>query len=747
MNELETNNIVFDPTAVSEELVPKAMEIMKLLDEKIFIIEKYDNPSKFEDVIWTLRNNMCYGFEHQEFRDHPVQFKFRDDPEEDVKWLPFRVFIVNLIMWYPMICFDPTHIDETFIISESKSHGFGVNEMADYIDDKYQVYGRFIPTKPDLPITELHAEISTVYAETTYMMQQTVGKFSRFYGISSSIETFHEMAKKFPEFDALMNFKLDESKQPAEMEADLDAALNKNISIVENDDDFNLLKPLVKSNALNLRQYCSTCINNGLKPDEFGHTITKPVNTNFTKGGGFRNLTDFYINGISGRKAAIINKEFMGKTGHLLNLIAIMAASVKLSQTTLDCNTVNPIPIKIKTKKHLQKMEGRRYRFSGERDYHILNPKTDENLIGETLYFRSPITCACKDGVCRECYGELYYTNIDNYSTGVFSAIEVMNPVVQGILSAKHFQSTDTSPIEFSEEFYKFFKLTATDVIINNELDNVSNLSLVIRLNNINNSEDDDEQELVYNKRKPRKKKKKNADEDEDFGAVEDYSGDNNNFELQMSYFVTSFQVAENLHDKSTKTVYHTFSEKDNKELYLDEDFISRMVAGRDDQGDYLYIDFEDINQDEFIFIVEVFNNELTKPMKQIQKLLNNLAHEGCDSYEELVNKFLDLIIEAKLGAMGIHSEVILVNLIRKASNILKRPDFERVIMRKDYQILTVNTALKNNPSITTSLSTPFLKAQLIDLTETFLKSACSVLDPYFRMTLDDNYKISGDKN
>lgn len=739
----EEQQIVFDPTKVSDELIPEAKKIMDLLREKIFIIEKYKGREEFEHAIWTLRDNMCYGFEHKEFRDFPVQYKFRDDPEEEVKWLPFRVFIVNMVMWYPMICFDPEHIDETFIISEAQSKSFGVNQMADYIDDKYKIYGRFIPSMPDLPVTELHAEISTVYAETTYMMQQIVGKFSRFYGISSSLEAFAELAKKYKEFDDLMHMKLDETKQPAEMEDDLAEAWGKAKSIIRDDDEFNQLKPLIQSNALNEKQVCSTIVNQGLKPDEEGHTIKKPINTNFTAGGGFRNLTDFYINGISGRKAAIINKEFMGKTGHLLNLIAIMAASVKLSQTTLDCETVNPIPIEMKTPKHLAKMEGRRYRRRGERVYHVLDPKKDKDLIGETLYFRSPITCACKDGVCRECYGDLYYTNIDNYSTGVFSAIEVMNPVVQGILSAKHFQSTDTSPINFEDDFFKFFKLSATDVILNNELEDVGNLSLIIRLNDINNSEDDDEQSLNYNKRKPRKKKKKSSDmDDDDFGAVENYGEGEENFELQMSYFVTSFQVAENLHDKSKKTVYHTFSEKENKELFIDENFISRMISGKDELGEYLYINFEDISQEEFIFVVEVYNNELTKPMKQIQKLLNNQAHEGCDSYEELVNKFLDLMIDARLGAMSVHAEVILVNMIRKASNVLQRPDFSKLIMRQDYQVLTVNTALKKNPSITTSLSTPFLKAQLIDVTETFLKSACSVLDPYFKETLDNNYKV-----
>ena len=136
--------------------------------------------------------------------------------------------------------------------------------------------------------------------------------------------------------------------------------------------------------------------------------------------------------------------------------------------------------------------------------------------------------------------------------------------------------------------------------------------------------------------------------------------------------------------------------------------------------------------------MVDVYNNELTKPMKSIQKVLNNSAHEGCSTYEEVVNKMLDLMIASKLDAMSVHAEMIIRQLVRRKTNILRRPDFNRIIMSQDYQLLTINTALKENPAVCTSLSTPYLKDQLVTITDTFRKEAKSVFDDLYRPNLVD---------
>lgn len=723
---------VFDIRNISEELTDTAKEIMKKLDEKIFIIEKYDTEEAYDDAIKTLTVSMCHGYEHKEFRDHMVQYKFKDDPGENVKWMTFRNFIISLIMWRPMVCLDPENLDESFIIEPERLKHLGRVSIKEYFDEKYTSrYSRRTPRYPGISSIESKYLLGEVLGETTFLLTETVGTFSQFFGISSSIEIFMDLAERIPEINDMMHYKIDESLQPSEIEYDMNKLMNDFIETVLNDERFNVLKPLImqKDTGLNTKQLRDLCLNIGLKPDEMGRTIAKPVNTNYLN--GLQSVTDYYIDAISGRKAAIVNYEFMGKTGHLLILTAIAASPAKLSTTVMDCGSSNNVPIMILTEEHLKRLNGRRYRYRGDDVYHILDSNKDKHLVGEVLYFRSPITCCARNnGVCRECYGELYYTNIDNYATGIFSATYIMNPVMQGLLSVKHHQITNTLTIAFNEEFDNFFDILATDIVIKQTgIDGIDEYSLILRREDISTTGDDEDDEIDYSETTKKRRRRRTTKTSNSNGM--DDEGDND-FNLALSYYVTKFEVARNLHTKGVETEYIEFKDVDSKSLFLHNNFIAKMFPGKDDRGEYLYIDLEDINVDEFIFVVDVYNNEVTKPMKQIEKLLNTKSHENCNSIEEMVNKMIQLLIDAGIDAMSVHGEMIIRELIRSSSNILKRPNFNRVIMRQDYQILTINSALKQSPAVNTGLSTQYLKRQLIGMNTTFMKNAQSIFDPYF---------------
>ena len=724
---------VFSQEAIeqAEHLTETAQKIMESLQSKTFIIEKYKG--QYINFINMLFNTMLEGFEHEEFRNMNVMYKFKDSKEEQVKYMQFRHFIINTILWVPMMYLDPDNIGDFLIVPSSMMNKMTPSYIKEYIDDNYiSAYNRHIPSMPHLPMNAVNKQLNIAVGETNFLLQKISAHFLKFFGISSSIETFKDLADRIPEMDELFHYKLDETKQPAEMEEELNELQDKAIGLILSDDQFNPLIPLLQSDSgLNLKQFRDTCLNIGLKPDLDGRTMSTPINTNFLTG-GLTNERYYYMGAIAGRKAQIINNEYMGKSGYLLILIAIATNNIRLSKTVMDCGSPNPIPITIKTQKHLEKMDGRRYRYRGETKYHILNAKKDKHLIGEELLFKSPITCCAHDGICRECYGELYYTNIDNYATGIFSATYLMNPVVQGILSVKHHQKTNTKMIEFREEFYKFFTISSTDIIVNASPDiNISDYSLVIRRDDINVADGEDD-ELDFSNQKSKKKKRRHKVQNEN---DDDFSGDSDgddDFEMKLPYFVTKFHVVKHLTNKAKENEYIDFEELEQKELFMHTDFIRMMILDSDENGEFLYIPLEDIPQEMFIFLVDVYNNEVTKPMKAIQNALNKKQHEGCDSYEELVNKMIDLVIESRLDAMSIHAEMIIRQLVRKTTNILKRPDFSDLVMRKDYQLLTILSALKYNPSITTSMSTSYLKSQLIDVIETFAKSAVSVLDPLF---------------
>ena len=62
--------------------------------------------------------------------------------------------------------------------------------------------------------------------------------------------------------------------------------------------------------------------------------------------------------------------------------------------------------------------------------------ETDYELIGQTLKFRSPTTCASKHGICATCYGYLYTQNI-NINAGINSSLRLSERTYQNTMSAK----------------------------------------------------------------------------------------------------------------------------------------------------------------------------------------------------------------------------------------------------------------------------------------------------------------------
>lgn len=755
---------IFDKTKLEEyeTITPKAKEIMDMLSRKIFIIENYidkEDDSKYSNVINVLIDNMLHGFEHKEFRDCPVKFRFHDTEKEEVKVLPFRHFIINMILWQPMILLDPNNLDEHLIVPESVMRSkISPSFIKSYFDRNYITkYNRYIPMYPDMKIEDLNHKLNEVMADTTYLLVILAAKFSKFMGISSNIEVFMELAKKYPEFNELIHFKLEEGLQASDIEHQVQNALDKQISLIMDDNEFNILKPLLQNQSgLNRNQFKDLATSISLKPDEKGVTMDVPVNKNYLTGGGLNTIADYYKIAIGGRKAQVVNNEFMGRAGYLLILTQLSVANVKISKTVDDCGSVNPIPFTLSTDERIRRLNGRYYIEPDSKKYKIISYEKDkEYLKGKTLYVRSPITCACKNEyICKKCYGELYYTNVDLVSAGIYSSTYTMNPVVQGIMQIKHYQLTRSSPIVFPDIFYCFFRIFASDVILDpidtdeqmpdGDVLDITEWTLVVRRNMIECTDMDFMQiDTLINdsKQSHRKKKRRKKEEQEESLSIfdnEDHVVSEEDL-YNMPYYTTEFQLVQHLNDKFGRPLkIYVLSEKEKKNMFMHIDFINQMKVGTDEDGDFLYIALEDIHPEEFIFKIEVLNNELTKPMKQIQNLINTKEHEGCSDYESLANKMLDLIIEAKISSMSIHAEMVLYPLIKKINNIMKRPDFKKVVLKKDYTLVTVLQSLLKNKSINTGLSISYLSNQLVLSTNLEERCGTSKLDPMMRLTLDD---------
>lgn len=712
----------FRPEELSTELSLQAKAVIRRLLDKHFIISDFTKSEEsYANFIDKMLKYMTYGFEHKKFRDCPVKFKFHDDPNEEMKWLPFRHFIINIIMWYPIAVTNKDKLDDDKIIPSAKMKRIGASMVKEYIDTEF--------IEPNEGKISNH-DMNDCLTETIYWLGQISSRFNMFMGVGLNLEAFIDLAKRNPRFNELLHFKLDENKQPADIEADMKKAAKEQIDIILNDEQHNILKPLLQPDSGTKRnQFTNFALVGGLKPSCNGKTIRKPINTNYVTG-CIDSITDYYINSNPGRNAAITNHDYMGIAGHLLNLCMASVAGIKLSKTVEDCHSPNPIDIEITSEEHLNRLIGRYYYTNGSQKLNKIT-KHSKDLIGQRVLLRSPTKCCAKDGVCKICYGDLYNVNISLNCVGIYSAIRVMNPVTQTIVGAKHHQTTNSVPMSIkpTEVFDKYFSISSTDIIINRMNSDLYNVYLVIKREDLFSVDEDNEpflSKLFKTDKKKRKSTNVNVDNvgDSDEEAVD----------IGTPYYVNKFY----LHFKDTDE-FVELKDDSGLELFIHENLLLQMTPILSDGDDRLELCLESIDENEFVFIADVINNDVIKPMKMIRDLVNTRKHLECQTIDDMIQKMLDLLIESGIQATSVHGEMLIYPLIRKSTDRISRPDFSRVLTSSDYQILTIESSLKCSPSITTSLSSTRIKQQIVSMMDTYDKTATSPFDPMFKLRLSDD--------
>ena len=200
------------------------------------------------------------------------------------------------------------------------------------------------------------------------------------------------------------------------------------------------------------------------------------------------------------------------------------------------------------------------------------------------------------------------------------------------------------------------------------------------------------------------------------------------------SDFNKYLQFAKIVNIKNDKEVYEIV-ENDGKELFIHPEF-DKVIKGLEPNEDGSYkINLSKI-ADETLFTINIENNELTKPLKEVDRLLSGSYFKGMNpTLDMMEQRFIELLIESKIHIMSIHAATILRSFVRKADNYLERPDFSKLFV--DYVVLGLHNALSENPSITNSLAYDYLKRQLYTHT-TFKKTKHSPLDLLFMKSLTE---------
>lgn len=665
-------------------------EELKLLINNLYIVNDYMDSYERYDAFFESINNIIKGcFTIHACREYPIHFKFyRTDTKTHTAQL--RHFLLNLIAWRPFVeLYGFNILNETFMMDPEKD----ISNLEEFIN-----------TRIILPLREHYVKSSVInssVAEVIHQYRNISLDFSQVMNLSFGYDTFLEMYDKHPRIREIMDATYDDLEQPYDIESRLSDYQDEVIDIIKNDKTlgFNPIGVVLRSETgIKHKQLSEFMIAEGLKPTLDGKTIPIVIK-NSTLIGGLDRPSYEYIDTMGARKSLVSNKTVMGKAGYFGKTLVLLVRTLRMSQTVADCGSTHLMPYIVRTKKHLRKLDGKYYKLHpDDDDYKVLVASKDKDLIGQTVYVRSIVTCCLDDEVCSRCIG--LTTNInrdiaDGYAA--FLAEEITKVINQNVLSTKHLLTTNSEMLRFTPEFNDFFNLTQSEIYPN-----------------VNNNE-------------------KYGDEINNYGIYIDPADIEKVSELDddslYNTVITTgrFYIRDLTGQHKDIEIYATDEEGKHEEREI---YIAREVADLLRKNKNV-IPFFELDDDSKLFEVTFSNNELTKPLYDLMALVNKKAKTGERTIEEMSQNLLDLLVDAGINAPVTASEMIVNRLVRSTDNEYERPDFSKKEM-PSYRIVTTDHALERNPSPFIGLSYQAIKRQILSDDLYTVRNRSSYLDPLF---------------
>lgn len=449
--------------------------------------------------------------------------------------------------------------------------------------------------------------------------------------------------------------------------------------------------------GINARQYKEFNYHIGTKPKDNGEIWTEAINASFTNG-GVADPMYYMIDSSAGRTAQMMSKINVGDSGSFARLLGLNNIDTFLHpDPNYSCNTKNYEEVNIVNADLLNLLIGRYYRTNKQGMEYVIDT-TSTHLIGTTIYLRSPMTCASKargEGICYKCYGDLAYTNY-NINIGKMAADLLSAKLTQRLLSAKHLLETIIIMLIWSEFFDNIFEVEGNAIKIQSDV-NTKEWVIVIDPEDISL-----DNELDYSG-----------------GYDDDESSSQGNI---YNEYITKFYI------ENKKGERHDIHTENEDKLYITEELNAAIRSKGKPVEDKIHVPMTALD-DSYLFFVAIHNNELSKTMELLMDIINKKAETTSMNRHEILQKFLETVIEGGLYIASIHCETLLSNQIRCVEDIHGKPEWW--YPDEPCQILTLNSALTSNPSIIISLMYQRLSKALYNPLS-FRKDGASFLDLFF---------------
>ena len=621
----------------------------------------------FNSIINILKD----GIETPEVQSMMLHVVFENDTDLDLSIFDYAI---NLMFWQFCTIVHHPIWDVHIVFPEDITKKY----IKEYIDnifiDKY---------RKKLPFIELNQTIDAVIGKFRDLRQ-----FQMYLANTLNLEDTIDLMNQYPEFNETVHF--DTTGIPLEdiKEAGM-AATNKQIRYIKNSNHC-LRDSFRTGEAISPKQYKEVAVNIGSKPDGQGSVFPHPIKHSFMNG-GLQSAEEICIESSVGRVAQILQKTNVGESGAFARQLELNNQDTFLNpDPNYVCDTHNFEEITIENETMLNMYDLRYYRTNPNGIDKKLNAKKDKNLIGQRLFFRSPMTCASAargHGICYKCYGDLAYAE-QEINIGQIAAEGLSSIYTQILLSAKHLLESLVIKMEWTKQFYELFTITFNTIALK-ENGTYRGYKLII---------------------------------DDDIKSEEEID------DIEYNYYINSFIVrtpdGEDIKIKTT--------EADN--IYIEPDFYQYImsVQPEDDNSDesyYVELNMVDLMDFPVLFVVQVRNNELSATMDKIKKLIDNKSIIESYDRNSILKEFITTNIQGNIKLNAVHFEVLLMNQIRAADDDLDVPDW--TIPNAPYKILTLSKSLSANRSITVRLQSNKVSKALSNPQNRFI-SKPSMTDIYF---------------
>ena len=401
-----------------------------------------------------------------------------------------------------------------------------------------------------------------------------------------------------------------------------------------------------------------------------------------------------------------MSKTNVGDSGDFARLLGLNNTDTILNlDRNYECMSQHFMKYTIKSEKHLSMVKNRYYRHNPKGMQYLIDYKKDKHLIGQTIYLRSPMTCASNSsgiGICKCCYGDLYWTNI-NINVGKIAAEILSSILTQILLSAKHLLETRIVAIKWLPQFQDFFDVDINAIKLTDldELD-LKKYFMII----------DPEDVYLVN-------------EEEDTISYDDegneISNDDESVDIYNEY-VSRFYI------QTPDGEMIECGTQDNESLYISRELneqIRRKASAVDGKASIPL----NVLGDDILFYIKISNDEISKTMNDIINIINKSSVTENMDKDQALQSLIDLVIDGGLDIDAVHLEVILANQITSLSDVLSKPNWNDPFAQ--YRLLTLDHALVNNPSIIVSLLYKDLHKVLYNPLS-FTKHAPSFFDLFF---------------